>query len=269
MCRQDPLQLWIWLSHYAHQLGEQACFVLYEPGDESIDFCRSRFPGAQFRACPSPRKEITADHYHHEVEPWRLSVVREWQEKLLRERPVVIFADTDELLVPYEGLAAAAEGLLKSDRDRIRSTCFSPHHMIDSELPLRREPGEKWLMDRSQMFRLPAYDKTLMVTRPQRYSLGFHVTYGPDGTGRPCPEDHTLRLRHDREPPDPSMPMVHSWKVDFDDWAADGRWRYSGTEEQMRQYFRDNDPFWAKRHKDEQGDPLPIHLSWKEAMVLR
>jgi len=206
-------------------------------------------------------------YYDDPVERWRLRIVRQWQEELLRHYACVIWGDTDELLLPEEGIIKYCEDVfIPSGKDRIRSECWSPVQQPD-EPSVRKESGVSILENRSKMWRLHMYDKTLLVRTPQVYSKGMHLTYGLDGQGRRC--DNGLRQRYHGEPIDPTLPMVHTWRVDMDDWYADGKWRYGVTPEECREYFRtnkcskivnDNGP-----HVD--GDPHPIPQSWKDKLV--
>ncbi len=265
MSREEPLWLFVWLNHYGRELGVQNCFVLHEPVDPTIDHAKRLFRHANFHAVPSRVPgEFKPGHYDMNLEKWRLSVVKRWQTDLLGPYEAVIFTDTDEFLVPDEGIIPWVQTRLKG-RTHVRSECWSP---VDSLTGAQIIPGESALRNCRQMWRLPLYDKTLLVTKPQSYSRGFHCTYGIDGTGGGL-DGSNLRKRI-ADPIDPTLPMCHAWRSDFDDWWRDAKWRYNITVEQGKQYFRDHDPKLLNTPGDPHvvGEPREVPESWRRKLVI-
>lgn len=266
MSRNEKLWLGVWLNHYANELGQEACYVICEPDDMTIVEAKQKFPDAHFIEEPSGKRVMTTGHYDLDLELWRLDVVKRWQTQLLNTYECVIFSDTDELLCPEEGILNYCMNILiPSGVDRIRSECWQPVQQAD-EPDIDRTPGEPALKDRSKMWRLPGYDKTLMARKPQAYARGFHFTYGHDGTGVQLGDGTRKRIL---DPVDPRLPMVHMWRADFNDWLEDNSWRIGATKEQGKEYFKTHIPFFdTYSKKDAEGEAQPIPAEWKKMFKL-
>ena len=246
MSRDEPLWLPAWLDHHGWELGDENLWVICEPDDPVIDDCAKLFPLVHFVVEPSGKRSMTDGHYDMALELWRLEVVKRWQENLLQHYSCVIFSDTDEFLVPSRGLLRYCEEEV-GPRDRVRSECWG---VVQDPDTLER-----------RMWRTPNYDKTLLVRTPQHYARGFHYTYGLDGAG--CQLTSGLKKRIN-DPVDPSLPMVHCDRADFQDWMRHGPWRYRITEDQAKQYFRDHVPAWGSHSKcDVEGEPKEVPQDWR------
>lgn len=269
MARNEPLWLNVWLSHNSAELGEENCHVICEPDDPTVDVVRQLFPNAHFHVEPSPKPGVQgAGFYDGMLEQWRLSIVRRWQAKLLVTHDCVIFGDTDELLMPEHGIVNYCKDVfIPSGADHVRSVCWQPVQQ-DDEPAVRRIPGAKVLASRTKMWLLPTYDKTLLVRTPQWYSKGFHLTYGKNGTGKSLANG--LRARHE-EPVDHRLPMIHCWRIDFDDWYQDGQWRYNVTQEEGREYFatHESPKIVGTNGAHAVGPAAVVPNDWKQRLVFR
>ena len=277
MTRDDPW-LWMWLSYYSTQVGEENCFVLYEPNDSRSLKDKGRFPKANWIEFPNPYlnkfpKEggyCSQGEYICLTETWRCKTVYEWQEKLLKNYQCVIFGDGDELLVPPEGiLNYCKDKFLPSGKDRVRSLCWQPIHIVDGEPAIKFESGEKILENRNIMWQLGIYNKTLLVKAPQFYCKGYHVTTGIDGTGQQNEWYPELKYRIN-DPISADLPMLHLWRADFDLWYSERKWRWSLDKETALAYFRDHKARWiddSSVHAN--GDPQLIPQVLKDLLVLK
>lgn len=258
MCRNEPLWMRVWLAYYSAEVGEQHCFVLVEPNDPLVIEARSLFPKANIVEVPSPKPQPQGPgFYDMGLELWRLRTVSRWQHDLLTRYECVVFGDTDEFLIPQQGIEAyCRDVLIPSGKDRVRCECWTPVQQA-GEAPVERASGAQILADRSSMWRLTTYDKTLLVRTPQVYSRGFHLTY--EGS----------RKRVD-DPVDPQLPMIHAWRVDLDDWLHDATWRYGATREEAEVYFQTHQGRWVGGgNSHAEGDVQPVPLEWKSRLVYR
>ncbi len=274
MARNEPLWLNVWLSHYSEELGEENCWVICEPVDETIDEAKSKFPNANFHVEPSPKpgKQSTG-FYDGTLELWRLNIVKRWQRHLLSSYKCVIFGDTDEMLIPEQGIIKYCEDVfIPSGKDRVRSECWTPVQQVDYEPPVERTSGISTLCNRTKMWRLPTYDKTLLVRTPQTYSKGFHITYGFDGTGKLL---NTGERARGEDFVDPEVPVIHAWRIDFDDWYQDAKWRYGGQNglalDEALEYFRTHQhPKIVDPHNPHVfGEVVTVPEAWKKKLVFR
>ena len=260
MCRNEELHLHVWLSYYAAELGEEACYVLIEPNDKTVDVEKLAFPNVNFIVQPSPKPgSQTTGFYDNDLEVWRLAVVKQWQAKLLRTYACCIFGDTDEILMPESSLLDFCNDVfIPSDADRIRSECWQPVQQR-GEKAVSRLSGTFVLNDRTKMWRLPTYDKTSLVRTPQKYSKGFHLTYMGD------------KKRVD-DVVDPRLPLLHMWRNDMDDWMQDAVWRYEGvTKESAELYFETHKGPWVDPRPNWNphavGDATEIPSTWKKRLI--
>ena len=275
--RNDPW-LWLWLSYYSSQIGEENCYLLYEPNDKRSLKDKERFPKANWIELPNPYidkfpKEggyCSQGEYVCLTETWRCKVVYEWQEKLLKNYQCVIFGDGDEVLVPPEGiLNYCKDKFLPSGKDRVRSCCWQPVHIVDGEPPIKFESGEKILENRNVMWRLDIYHKTLLVRKPQHYCKGYHVTTGIDGTGQQDEWYPELRYRVN-DPISTDLPMLHLWRTDFDLWYNERNWQWGVDKETALAYFRDHKARWIDDNSiHANGDPQLIPQVLKDLLVLK
>lgn len=267
MARNEKLWLNIWLSHYTAELGERACTIICEPDDPTVDAVRPLFPNVAFIEEPSHKPVMGRGHYDLALEMWRLDVVKRWQTKLLGRFDCVVFSDTDELVVPKQGLLDYCTNvMIPSKKDRARCECWQPVQQT-GEPAVVREPGSRILSNRSTMWRLPAYDKTLLIRTPQTYARGFHLTYGYDGTGMQL--GNGMKKRIDDQI-DVDLQMMHGWRVDIDDWLDDNVWRSGATREKAEEYFKTHEPFFdSNKDPHAVGDPFPVPDEWKRRFVFR
>ena len=108
--------------------------------------------------------------FHHE---WLKDTVKEYQQKLLEEYEIVVFAETDELLYSLpEPLNVYLDNFLKEDQSVKTCTAHEILHDIDEEEDW--SPGKNIMDIRKYWYRPDLYDKTLISKIPLDWSGGFH-----------------------------------------------------------------------------------------------
>lgn len=254
--RDEPFFLPVWCDYYARNFGEENLYVLdNSTRDGSIDVVKERWPRINVKQVPSTDAMLFS---------WTTDVVKLFQRALLRSHEVVVFADSDEFLIPsrrYTGLRAYCEEFLASEREFVRATGYGIVHQVDSEPPF--EQGDL-LAYRGSMFRTRGYDKTLLSKVPLDWAKGIHTVYDHDHNKRNDPPDHDLTLCHIR---DFDMNVFHKRCVDR---AKLGALHHGSTDiEKVRAYLKTRLMTWLtiKEPSEYTGNRVPIPECWRGLLV--
>lgn len=201
--RNEPFWLRVWCNYYCSVFPQACVYVLDNSStDGSVDEIRRLYPQVNIISVPR------AQSFDH---AWLRDTVQKHQAELLKTYEVVLFAETDEFLIPdlskhqniYEYCSAFAKGTLAPGESSLRATGWSIVHQIDSEPSIDRSTDSVLLTNRSSMWKLPSYNKTLITKVPLTYSTGFHLTY-KDGN-----RDVNKPIRDD-------LSLMHGWMIDVD-----------------------------------------------------
>jgi hypothetical protein len=198
--RNEPLFLRVWLNYYTSVFPPEDIYVIdNSTADTSVEEARVLHPRVNFVFQPSVSAHISL---------FLKRTVESQQTLLLKNYKVVVFSETDEYLIPttrYSGLRDYCEQFLLSDKQHVRAQGWNVVQQPDNEASVGREPGQQILADRSSMWRLPVYDKSLVTKRPLTYTKGFHVIY-VNGT------------RDYKGAVDEDLSLFHAWCVDVDEF---------------------------------------------------
>jgi|SRR5581483_3529029 len=197
--RNEPLFLRTWLNYYTSNFPPEDVYVIDNSTDDgSVEEARLLHPRVNFVCVPSRGTHVSL---------FLKQVVEQMQRELLQRYPVVVFAETDEFLIPnakYVNLRDYCERFLKS-KDQWRRAVGWNVVQQPGEAMLSRTPGAQLLVDRRSMWRLPMYDKTLVTKVPMTYQRGFHNFY-------------LNGIKQVNEPIDPTLSLLHGWCLDVDEY---------------------------------------------------
>ena len=266
MSREEEPFLRLWCNYYCNELGANNVYVLAEPGDETVAPAIDRHPGIHVIAAPAPQGLAFNER-------WRTDTVWEWHKVLLTQYKAVIFADTDEFLIPTDGshLHDYCDRFIEGDAPYIRAKGWNVVHDIDAEPDVVLTDGCKILRHRRKMWHMPKMSKTLLTRQPISYSGGFHHVWESRsvGTRVEVPVSDTLDLchlqmfdfpvymrRHERRvakmPPDPTY-YSHIYTC--------------GDEDQAKFYFRSRYCTWEHGSQLPWGEESRVPKHWKERLV--
>jgi hypothetical protein len=238
LTHNEALFLRVWCNYYCPLFSPENVFILDHDGqDDSVASASERHPGLHVSRVTNP---IVNDH------GWMRTLIQETQARLLEDYEVVVYAETDEFLIPEkdESLTALLERFrVDPDRQLLQATAWHPIHQFRSgEPPLVPAESHSLLESRGSMWRLPSYDKTLVTKAPLQYELGFHKLVGAEDTT-----------------PDPDLILLHAWMVDL----AVFRQKRRLTDLDARQAFltRRIGQFVST------GTATPIPARWKTALT--
>ncbi|HEY5235881.1 MAG TPA: glycosyltransferase family 2 protein, partial [Rhabdochlamydiaceae bacterium] len=189
--RNEPFFLELWCRYYSMAFGEENLYVLDNSSDDgSIEKAKKMFPNINVISVPSQQGANWG---------WCTNVVKTFQRIAFRGYKIVIFADTDEFLIPETGenLRQYSERFLLSDKRYIRARGFGVIQQPD-------EPAlssvHSILEHRSKAWHAVGYDKTLISKDPLDWAKGNHHIYDCAGVKLvDDPIDKELTLLHLRD----------------------------------------------------------------------
>lgn len=250
--RNEPLFLRVWLNYYASMFPHEDVYVLdNETADGSVEEAMQLYPRVNFV------KVITATIPHHAMALKK--AVETYQQELLERYAVVVFAESDEFLIPnehhYVDLLDYCRQFLHTPKPFVRAVGWNIVHQIDDEPPILRTPGAKLLEHRNSMWKIPIYDKTLITKVPMSYQRGFHNFYINDQRATVWPREDDLSL-------------LHAWRIDLDEYCNRHQARLGISKDDIEHYFRTHEQRWSGT-----GDPHAVGPEaqvpgyWKDLLV--
>lgn len=249
--RNEPIFLRAWCNYYCNALGQENCHIIDNSStDESVNDVKKLYPNVTVHNVPSPK-------FHDGM--FLKNTVEKTQRNLLRWNDVVVFAETDEFLIPslkYTGLRDYCEKFFQSPKQWVRAKGWNIVQQVDTEPPIGRTPGSRLIADRNSMWRIIIYDKTLITKVPLVYQKGFHIIYQ---NGQKVAT----------EPVDPDLALLHAWRIDLDEYYRRHHARYGITREQAIEYFKTHQMNWAPLLDPHAVGPetkVPDH--WKSLIYL-
>jgi len=267
MSREEEPFLRLWCNYYCEELGADNVYVLAEPGDETIGPATERHPGIHVMSTPAPQGLAFNER-------WRTDTVWDWHHVLLTQHKAVIFADTDEFLIPSDGstLRDYCDRFIESDAPFIRGKGWNVVHDVDNEPAVEFVDGCHILAQRNQMWEMPKMDKTLLTKQPLSYSGGFHHVWESRSVGNRVPIEVS-----------PELAICHLQMFDLDVYLQRHHRRVArmppdptyykeiytcGVRNMAKFYFQTKWCLW------EQGSQLPwgflpyeVPEHWKERLV--
>lgn len=250
--RDEPLFLRVWCNYYGSVFPHEDLYVVdNSTTDSSVEEAKRLFPRINFVERPSP-------WVHDSM--FLKGVVERQVSELLRTHEVVVFAETDEYLIPsarYAGLADYCQQFAASGKPYVRATGWNVVQQVDSEPMIERVAGAQLLARRDSMWRIPIYDKTLITRVPMVYQKGFHNFY-VDGVKRVD------------EPLDEELALLHAWRVDVDEYCRRHLGRTRSTREDVLDYFRTHNVNYAGSSGDPHavGEETRVPEHWRPLLTL-
>lgn len=257
--RNEPIWLRVWCNYYCDSFPQEDVYILdNSSSDGSVDLIKQLYPRINVISVPS---KVAFDHM------WLKRTVEYHQRDLLCQYDVVLFAETDEFLIPnldqysniYEYCLSFRESPARPTS--LRAKGWGIVHQIDTEPDVDVNSGEPLLSNRSLMWQLPDYSKTLITKVNLVYARGFHFTY--DGQRREV----------DR-PVEEDLSLMHAWNVDMRmyyqrhlDRKASGAVGFHGSSnlDQVKEFFRTLKQPWDPNRPRPLyvGNPYPVPEHWK------
>ncbi len=176
--RNEKYFLPVWYRYYSQFFDHKDIYILdHETTDGSTD----NLPCNIELICNNSR---TYDFH------WLLKKVSQFQRKLLQDYNLVVFSETDEIIVPKEPGNFKAH--INPNTGCGQCTGYEIIHRKDIE------PALDWkslplLAQRNWYMLNPKFNKVLLGTRPIKWPIGFHP--GPSGENRADPNLVMLHLR--------------------------------------------------------------------------
>lgn len=201
--RNEPVWLHVWCNYYCSSFPEEDVYVLdNSTSDGSVQLAKQLHPGINVI---DAQYSTAFDHL------WLKHTVENHQRSLLGDYDVVLFAETDEFLIPdfnkyadiYDYCCTFASSSV--DHHSRRAEGWGVVHQIDIEPPVDLNSDQSLLEHRHAMWRLPDYDKTLITKVPLVYSKGFHTIFHYEGGPKWIDQ-----------PIDPDLKLLHAWHIDLD-----------------------------------------------------
>ena len=159
MVYNEPVNLPVWLRHYAGQCPGASLFVIDHGSDdgstEDLAATRLKLPRTPF----------------DEVE--RTRFVASLQRDLLRDHDVVIFTDCDEMLLADPRRHASLEGFLAAVPDDVIAPA-GLHVLHDFEREPALDPARPLLAQRGHVEFESGMCKPMIARVPLRWEVGFH-----------------------------------------------------------------------------------------------
>ena len=246
--RNESLFLRVWANYYVKQFGEQNCYILdNSTTDNSVIEILQKYPKINVISKPNEK--------FHDIY-WLKSTVEAFQKQLLKTHKVVIFAETDEFLLPYDlSLLEYCKKFLNSDKQFVRATGWNAIHDVDAEPAVKVKEGNSLLANRNNMWRIPPYDKTLITKIPLVYGRGFHHFYLNGNKQENYPKDENLAL-------------MHAFRVDFEEYCKRHLPRLNCTKQEIKNYFKTDVLTMAGYNKMHAiGPRTDIPSNWIEQLV--
>lgn len=268
MARDEGFFFPIWLRYYSRAVKPHCIFVLdHETGDGSLDLgFTAALPESasekdslerSLRQAGSPFVRCMVQHEYFCDEKWRLKTVESAVASLLGCYNMVIFGDTDELIVPVDGSLSSFLSCHCNNPPRVlRCTGFEVHH-ADSEAPF--DPSRSVFEQRSFWFPNKDYSKPAVVSAPVKWNAGFH-TLSQEDTPEPCGQLVLVHLhRVDR-----ARSLLRHQRYAASCWnpSQSKRWGWQYRETDEESIDKTFDRFWENRAALE-----PIPACWKHTGV--
>lgn len=256
IARNEPFFLPVWVRYYASQFGEENVYVLDNSSDDgSIERVAERYPNVTI--VPTPN-DLAFDHN------WLRKTVENKQRELLNTHDVVVFAESDEYLIPTSGsLREYCEKFGASNDTRVCATGYQPVHDVSVEPALLVTDSRDILAQRKKMYRLLGYDKCLITKTPVQYVAGFHSVLGAK-----------------KPRVDPGLHLVHAWMVDYDTYVSRRQARKSmqiakgnnphGHDDPalVEQLFKTGKLPWTGNEVFDAASPQTIPDSWRNLLFM-
>lgn len=127
--------------------------------------------------------------------------MQNFQAELLKEYQVVVFAEADEFLF-VNGclLSERCEKFIDENQSSLTCAGLGVIHQIDNEVSYSLQ-NTSLLQNRSSMWCLPSYNKTLITKIPLNYSIGFHKVVNG--------------VKKEDRAPDEGLSLLHMWHFDI------------------------------------------------------
>lgn len=168
----------IWIKHYKKYFNNEDIYVL---DHDSVDGSTSNLDVNITKV----HRDLAFDHQ------WLVDTVQAYQQQLLEQYEVVVFAEADELLYSIERPLNELIDAFIADPNQPYLTCngYEVIHNIDKEKSIT--PEDSIIENRNEWFKYFPYDKTLISKIPLKWVWGFH-----DPIGTPRNYSHELFMFH-------------------------------------------------------------------------
>lgn len=185
----------IWIDYYSKHIDKKDLYILNH--DSSIPSSLE----ALERAKASGVNIVPVHRSYSFDHVWLIDVVGSFQEFLLKSYSVVIFAESDELIVPRpdvykDGLRSYVLNKIGSNPDVIRCRGYAIEHAPSEEPPI--DFTKPLTAQRSYWKGTTIYDKPVVASRPCKWTIGFH------------------NLVYTELPVDNNLLLVHLHRLDYD-----------------------------------------------------
>lgn len=248
--RNEPLFLKVWCNYYGSVIPPEHLYIIDNSSDDgSVDEVRSLHPTINIVSRPSEGTHDSMFLKH---------AIERFQQELLQRYACVVFAETDEYLIPsarYHDLADYCRQFMLSGRPYVRAQGWNVVHQIDTEPELTRTPGERILARRNSMWKIQIYDKTLITRVPLVYQRGFHNFY-------------LGRVKQAEHPVDPDLTLLHAWRVSLEEYCRRHQARTDVSREGIESYFRTHVPAYASTGDPHAiGEETPVPDRWRPLLT--
>jgi hypothetical protein len=259
VAREETFFLNVWCNYYCSQFGAENCYVIKDVAlDLSIQRAVDEHSGLNVI-------DISGGDFG---DPGRIKpLVMSKQKMLLDSYECVLFSEADEYIVPDNcSLKCYCQEFLDSNDSFRRSVGWGVVHQVDFEPVLDLSRDCLILENRSSMWQMPRYDKTLLSKVPLTWSAGFHHVWEQG--------DRRMDIKRD-----PALKLFHAWQVDVDVWWQ--RWldrkkftccstnKPHGCDnfESVKQFFRTLKAPWDNNYSPYNGNKANVPASWLSQFV--
>lgn len=185
----------IWIDYYSKHIDKKDLYILDH--DSSIPASLEVLDRAR-----SAGINIVPVHRFHSFDHlWLCDVVCEFQSFLLQSYSTVIFAESDEIIIPKldvykDGLRGYVLGNMGLEPKVIRCKGYTVEHVPSEEPAI--DFSKPLMPQRSYWRATTLYDKPIVANRPCRWTLGFH------------------NLAHVELPVDKNLLLIHLHRLDYE-----------------------------------------------------
>lgn len=262
--RNEPFWLRVWCNYYCDSFDQKDVYIIdNSTTDGSVEHVKQMYPNINIVDAPSNKMFDSL---------WLKRTVERQQRLLLNTYSAVLFAETDEFLIPdehHKNIHEYCVGFVNdASKVSVRAKGVAVIHQHDKESPTAPSPGALLLSDRNSMWACPDYNKTLITKVPLTYGKGFHYAYKTTDTTKKDVD----------KPIEPDLFMLHGWQIDLDMYhqrhvqrVASGATGMHGSSDlgAVKEFFATRVAPWDPVRFGEPlyvGDELPVPEYWKRLL---
>ena len=261
--RNEPFFLKLWCDYYTHAFAEADMYVLDNgTEDNSVSDAKKMYPKINIVSVPTT---WAFDHM------WLLNTVHQMQTYLFKDHDCVVFAESDEFLIPgdaYADLSDYCKFFMSTTKTYARAKGYGVVHQIDTEPALDLSVKSQVLKHRNVMFDSPQYDKTLISRMPLRWGRGHHQIYIGDVK------------KMDKSDVEADLSLLHAQQLDINVYYDRVMDRFArlkiknamhGSKDRaaVETFYRTNKIPWDNNTSVCFGEPIVIPQSWKDRLVFK